>query len=208
MRLFLSSFRLGGQGRRLVALAGAGHQRRAVVIGNALDYATADQRHEGVERELVDLRELGFDAVEVDLRDPPAAARLETAHLMWVRGGNVFSLRQALRDSDLEQDLVRRIRADDVVYAGYSAGPAVLAPSLHGLDRVDDVTVVDAPIWEGLGVLDRPFVPHVNSPSHPESARCDLLSRDLTRQGTEHWAVRDGEVLLVDGDHTEVLGRR
>lgn len=98
-----------------------------------------------------------------------------------------------------------RLAADSLVYAGYSAGACVLGPTLRGFELVDDPTQVAEPRWDGLGVLDRPLVPHVGSPSHPESSRCDDLSAQLSAGGVQHWRLRDGDVLLVDGNDTALL---
>jgi dipeptidase E len=205
VRLYLSSFRLGDHPERLRKLAGAG--RRVAVIGNALDAAPVDVRSAGVHRELADFRELGFDADEVDLRSPEVSGALHSADVIWVRGGNVFVLRRALADSGMDRELVAMIKADEVVYAGYSAGACVLAPNLHGLEQVDDDSVVEQPLRDGLAILDRPVVPHLDSPGHPETLLCQGLSVALRRGGQDHWALRDGDVLLVQKDRTEVLGR-
>jgi dipeptidase E len=45
----------------------------------------------------------------------------------------------------------------------------------------------------------------VRSPSHPESAACDTVSATYAAAGQPHWALRDGEVLLVDGEKSEFL---
>src|SRR5689334_1500172 len=75
-RLYLSSFRMGDHPEYLTALVGEsgrlgqdGAGRGAVVIANALDDAPAAVRRSGVEDELAALAGLGFDAVELDLRD-------------------------------------------------------------------------------------------------------------------------------------------
>lgn len=68
MRLYLSSFRMGDHPEHLVTLAGQ-DSRKAVVIANAIDDATPDVRRAGAELELAALGALGFDAVELDLRD-------------------------------------------------------------------------------------------------------------------------------------------
>lgn len=67
---------------------------------------------------------------------------LEHYDLVWLRGGNVFMLRYALRRSRADALLVDALKRDALVYAGYSAGPCVLAPSLRGLEAVDDATAV------------------------------------------------------------------
>jgi hypothetical protein len=59
---------MGDHPEHLAALVG-GDVRNVVVIANALDDAPADVRRSGLERELAALADLGFDGVELDLRD-------------------------------------------------------------------------------------------------------------------------------------------
>ena len=137
MRLYLSSFRMGDHPEHLAALVGGGG-RRAVVIANAMDDAPADVRRGGVERELAALTDLGFDAVELDLRDYFGQERrlrrdLAGVALAWLRGGNVFMLRFALFRSAGDVVFGDLLAADALVYAGYSAGACVLSSTLRGL---------------------------------------------------------------------------
>ena len=146
MRLYLSSFRLGDHPEHLAALVGESG-RRAVVIANALDDAPAGVRRLGVEDELADLAGLGFDAVELDLRDyfghqQRLRRDLGGFCLAWLRGGNVFMLRYALFRSGGDVIFRDLLAADTLVYAGYSAGACVLSPSLRGLEAVDDAAAV------------------------------------------------------------------
>jgi dipeptidase E len=207
VRLYLSSFGTGAHLQRLVGLVGAG--RRAALIPNALDHAhDVGRRAAGLQREVEDLTALGFTTTEVDLREDGAVDRLATGFdLVWVPGGNVFVLRRALADSAADAAIVDLLTRDALVYGGYSAGACVLAPDLHGLEAVDDPDEAQSPIWTGLGVLDRPFVPHVRSPGHPETKACDDVARSYALQGRAHWAVRDGEVLVVEGHAVRLLPR-
>lgn len=204
MRLYLSSFRLGAHSQRLVDLVGGGS--RAALIPNALDHARdPGRRAAGLQRDVDDLTTLGFVTTEVDLRQADAVDQLvDGVDLIWVRGGNVFVLRQALAHSGADAVVVDLLFRDALVYGGYSAGACVLAPDLHGLEAVDDPEV-PPPIWTGLAVIDRPFVPHVESPGHPESDACNAVARAYTSERRDHWAVRDGDVLVVDGAITELL---
>lgn len=114
-------------------------------------------------------------------------------------------LRRVLTDVGADVVLVDQLERDAFVYGGYSAGCCLLAPDLAGLQRVDDIRAVSKPITAGLGVLDRPFVPHVDSPRHPETAACDQAGANYSRTGQLHWALRDGEILLIDAAPAEVL---
>jgi hypothetical protein len=59
---------MGDHPGHLPALAGA-DGRNVVVFANALDDAPAEVRRSGLERELAAVTDLGFDGVELDLRD-------------------------------------------------------------------------------------------------------------------------------------------
>jgi dipeptidase E len=179
--------------------------RRAALVLYALDGLPDGIRRESSQRDLADLSVLGLEACEVDLRAPDAAGRLAGSDIVWVRGGNTFVLRRVLADTGTDQLLADLIGRDAIVYGGYSAGACVLAPDLAGLEDVDDITAVAEPVTTGLGVLDRPFVPHVSSPGHPETTACDALAARYQAAGQAHWTLRDGDVLVIDGASTELL---
>jgi dipeptidase E len=214
VRLYLSSFRMGDHPEHLVSLVGD-DRRPAVVIANAMDDAPQDVRRAGVEREIAALGELGFDAAELDLRDYFGDAErlrrdLAGVALAWLRGGNVFMLRYALMLSGGDgvfRDLLAR---DALVYAGYSAGPCVLSPSLRGLEAVDDAEAVTRiygaePVWDGLAVLDEAFVPHYQSPGHPESSGLDRVAERYRADGVPHRTMRDGQALVISGGYSVVV---
>lgn len=203
MRLYLSSFRVGPHGGRLLQLLGTG--RRTALIPNAIDGLPAADRERALSLDVDELAAGGLDVTIVDLRAPGAAADLSGYDLVWVRGGNVFVLRRALADSGADQVLVDLAQREQVTYGGYSAGACVLGTDLTELRRVDDPAAAVDPLLTGLGLLDRPLVPHVRTPGHPESALCDEVAGAYTARGQAHWALRDGEVLLVDGATSEVL---
>jgi dipeptidase E len=208
MRMYLSSFRMGDQPEQLVQLLDV--VGPAAVVANAIDGASDDVRAEGVERELAALAELGVDAEELDLRDylgtsERLASDLARYRLVWVRGGNTFLLRHALAASGADSILTKLLAQDALVYGGYSAGCCVLAPSLRGLELVDEPEEVAATygvpaIWDGLGLLDYAFVPHVDSPGHPESEACGRLAELYRATGVAHKTVRDGQALVIAGE--------
>jgi dipeptidase E len=211
VRLFLSSFRLGDRADVLVDLVRrAAGAATVAVIANACDVADPERRAAAVENELEALAGLGLEPHELDLRDYRAGTGTLERDVgglgaLWVRGGNAFVLRYAMAISGADRMVPRLLAEDALVYAGYSAGPCVLAPSLHGLELCDspgDVreTYGAEPVWEGLGVLDRPFVPHLDSPGHPETELVALVAERYRRDGLDFWALRDGQAVVVDGD--------
>jgi dipeptidase E len=203
MRLYLSSFRVGSYPQQLLQLLGGG--RRVALIPNALDGVPEQARGPSLERDRGELEALGLDVTQLDLHRPGAAGELASYDLIWVRGGNTFVLRRVFADSGADEVLTALLREDALVYGGYSAGACVLIPDLSDLQHVDDISAVSAPITTGLGLLDRPFVPHVASPGHPETSACDEVSAALRRRGQDHWVLSDGDVLVVDGQRTQLF---
>ncbi len=203
MRLYLSSFRVGSYPQRLLQLLGEG--RRTALVTNALDGVPEPARRDNLARDVWELEALGLDVTLVDVRATNAVHQLAGYDLVWVRGGNTFVLRKAFADTGADSTLTGLLRGNALVYGGYSAGPCILAPEIGFLQEVDDITVVKKPVTTGLGLLDRPFVPHVASPGHPETEACTEVSAELSRRGQDHWALSDGDVLVVEGDRTALL---
>jgi dipeptidase E len=213
VRLYLSSFRLGDHPEHLVRLAG--ERARVAVIANSIDGAPPDIRREGVQLELSALAGLGLVPHEVDLRGLGAADDVQDAlrdvDAVWVRGGNTFVLRVAMQRSGADEVLVEAIRSGSLVYAGYSAGGCVLAPTLRGLELVDPVDDVGRvhpganPVWDGLGVLDRQFVPHWRSPGHAETEMIDDVVARYDADGTPCWKLHDGQALVVEEEKAALV---
>jgi dipeptidase E len=214
VRLYLSSFRMGDHPEHLLALIGA-DRRPAVVIANAMDDAPPQVRRSGVDRELAALADLGLDAAELDLRgyfgDQQRLRRdLAGTGMAWLRGGNTFMLRYALSRSGADTVFGELLAADALVYAGYSAGACVLAPSLRGLELVDDADAVprvygSPPLWDGLALLDEAFVPHYQSPGHPETSAIDLVVARYRAEGVAYRTLHDGQALVVNGPATTIV---
>ena len=214
MRLYLSSFRMGDHPEHLVALVGEDSRPR-IVIANAMDDAPAEVRCAGVELELAALADLGLSATELDLRDYFGEQQrlrddLAGVALAWLRGGNVFMLRYAMARSGADAVFKELLAQDALVYAGYSAGPCVLSPSLRGLELVDNAGAVTRiygapPVWDGLAVLGAAFVPHYQSPGHPESDPFEQVVARYRAEGVPHRTLHDGQAMIVNGPGTVVV---
>ncbi|WP_067702076.1 Type 1 glutamine amidotransferase-like domain-containing protein [Nocardia jejuensis] len=212
MRLFLSSYRFGAHQNRLLELLGA-PPGRVAVVANACD-AWPSAWQSAVSSDLFPLRRLGFEPEVLDLRDyidrPEALERtLSGFPMVWVRGGNTFVLRAQFARSGADLALTRLLADDAILYAGYSAGACVMTPDLHGLEPVDDPAEVRTacgiePRWDGLGLVDRRIVPHLDSPTDPDGEARKLVRR-YQSEGIAHWALTDDHAVVVDGGITQVL---
>ena len=212
MRLYLSSYRIGNHPAALQRLLNG--KQRTAFIANAVDYHQQTERAERVSRGIEELRLIDLDPVEIDLRNyfaQPDALResLNKFDLLWVRGGNSFILRRAFRKSGADRVIVDLLKNDSLVYGGYSAGIDMLTPTLRGIDLVDDPKLVPsgydlAVIWDGLGILPYSIAPHYKS-DHPESAAIDQSVTYLIDHHLLFIALRDGEVIVRDGEVESVL---
>jgi dipeptidase E len=215
MKLYLSSYRMGGGADVLKRLMGA--RRRVGIVENALDHISVAERLDYKSRvydSAKELRSLGMDVVDLDLRSyfgSEASLRrdLGALDLLWVVGGNAFLLRKAMAYSGLDRILKVRLREDTLVYGGFSAGAVVLAPTLKGIELIDDPNLCvagygDAPIWEGLGIVDMNIVPHYRS-AHKESHLAEKLVAKYRLSGTSHLALSDGEVLVIEGEGRTII---
>lgn len=204
MNLYLSSFRVGNQAATLKGLASG---NAIGFIPNALDHVSPEARAVSNAKAMQEVRDLGIQLEPLDLRpyfgnEAGLEATLANLGGAWVRGGNAFVLRQAMRLSGFDEAL-RNMTGTDFLYGGYSAGVCVLGPTLKGLQHVDSPAVVPYPgskvIWEGLGILDYLILPHYKS-DHPESADIDKEVEYCEREGIPFRTLRDGEVIIVH-DH-------
>jgi len=213
VRLYLSSFGIGNRPDELVGLLQG--KRRVGVILNAKDNSSAESRAKSLTEEIAAMTDLGLDATELDLRtyfghQGRLREKLAELDMLWVRGGNVFVLRRALRQSGADEILTELLQNDAIVYAGYSAAVCALAPTLRGYELVDPPTNVpegyDAEtVWEGLGLLDYSVAPHYRS-DHPESEAVEGLVKHYVDNHILFRALRDGEAIVIDGDRHEVVG--
>ena len=213
MRLYLSSFRMGDHSEHLAALVG-GDGRNVVVIANALDDAPADVRRSGVEGErprwltwalmapssicVTTLARSSVCAVTWPGRASPgcvAAMSLCSATRSSAAAGTLCSV-TCLRQTgwstpDTAQDRVSCLRACGALR----------------LSRCRAVTRIygSEPVWDGLALLTEAFLPHYQSPGHPETAAMDLVVARYQAEGVSYRPLRDGQALLINGPDTKIV---
>jgi dipeptidase E len=213
MRLFLSSYRIGSHPEKLVELVG--DNKKVADITNAGDLLTPIEIQERLEEDRVMFNDLRLDSEHLDLRnyfekDPNLLEKKLRAYgLIWVRGGNVFNLRQAMKRSGFDDVIKKLLNEDALAYGGYSAGACVMTPSLKGIDIVDDPNAFPEGyehkiIWEGLDIIPYEIAPHYQS-DHPESAGIDKVVAYYEDNKISYKALQDGEAIVINGDKEEFL---
>lgn len=214
MKLYLSSYKFGNN---IQSLANTMSDNKSIaIIQNALDaYTDLDRRKASLQNDIDGLAEIGLKPEELDLRNyftRPSELQQKLSELggVWVVGGNTFVLRRTFRESSFDQWLVGQKESQEFVYAGYSAGICVLAPTLRGIDLADDLVAAkelfnDEVLWDGLGLISYMPVPHYKS-DHPESPLMDDVVRFMEREGLPYKTLRDGEVIIGNTINQENSG--
>lgn len=213
MRLYLSSYKFGNFTDELVKLVE--DNKKVAVIGNSRDWSEDRQRAtKGLQEQIKTFESLGFSAEELDLKkyfgkSEALKKYLSQFGLVWVLGGNTFVLKRAYEQSGFDLIIKEMLTKDKIVYGGYSAGVVILSPSMRGLEIVDDPNIVPegyAPEfnWQGLGLVDYSIAVHYRS-DHPESELVEKEVEYLAKNKIPYKTLRDGEVIVTDGDKETIL---
>jgi dipeptidase E len=117
-----------------------------------------------------------------------------------------------MKQSGFDALIKDAVARDDILFAGFSAGACVAAPSLKGLELTDDPNEVPAGydteiVWDGLGFVPCALAVHFKS-DHPESASIDREVAYYEAAGIPYRTLRNGEVLIVEGGRQRIVGSR
>lgn len=124
-------------------------------------------------------------------------------------GGNTFLLRRALAQSGFDKIIQNDIGKDKYVLAGHSAGSIIVGPSLHGFERMDNKKLIlpgyDRKVpWSGLGLIKTRIIPHADTIKY--GGVVAKTRRDyFDKKGWKYEVLNDSDVLVVDGNVSEVL---
>jgi dipeptidase E len=213
MKLYLSSYKLGNKPEELTKLIG--NNTRVAIIMNAQDLVLPERRAMRVQEEIDALTALGLQPEELDLRDYFGKAE-ELANMitqygaLWVRGGNVFVLRRAMKQCGFDAVVIPLIRNEQLVYAGFSAGSAAATPDLRGIELVDDAEAVPEgyipeKIWDCMNLVPYSIAPHYRSP-HPESAAIEKVVQYFEANTVPYKTLHDGEAIVINGTDERIVG--
>jgi dipeptidase E len=206
MKFYLSSYKIGNHEEELKNMISSTNMKTAY-IPNALDFTDdLERRRESEEKDINDLNRFGLNVERMDLKGyfnqkEKLKEKILEYGVIWVRGGNTFVLRQAMKISGFDEILLEIHENDNLVYGGYSAGICVLGPSLKGLEIVDDANIMPYEgikniVWEGVGILNYNIVPHYRS-DHPESEGAEKVVEFMIKEKILFKALKDGEVIII-----------
>lgn len=213
MRLYLSSYGLGNHSKELIKLMGA--NKKIAIVGNAGDHTgNKKSRKESIQKQSSSLSGVGLIPAEVDLRkyfgkEKDLENKLKKFDAVWIKGGNTFILRKAMKLSGFDKIIKKMLKKDEIVYAGYSAGWCVLSKSLKGLEIIDNPKdkakgYPQKIIWSGLGIIDYMACPHYKS-EHPESVSVEKEVKYCKDKKIPYKTLRDGEVIVVSNNKERIF---
>ncbi|XP_020828502.1 alpha-aspartyl dipeptidase-like isoform X2 [Phascolarctos cinereus] len=186
--LLVSNSRLHGEGY----LAHCEEQMRSFFGGKVnrvlfIPYALHDQdAYAKTAREKFESLGYELDSIH-ESSDPVEAVRKSEA--IFVGGGNTFRLLKILYDLNLIPEIRKRVLHAGIPYMGSSAGTNVATISIS---TTNDMPIVFPPSLEALG-----FVPFNINPHY--------LDPDVN--STHMGGLREGSMLLVEGNKATLLGR-
>jgi len=212
MKLYLSSYKFGNHPEKLAELAGS--NKKVAVIMNAVDYGDKERQHNNLLVQIEKLKELGFDAEELDLRNyfgkkDELKEYLKGIGMVWIHGGNAFLLKRAFEQSNFDILIKEFVLNNQIVYAGFSAAVCVAVPTLRGTELVDDPNVVPEGYnkkfdWNGLGFIPYSVAVHYRS-NHPESEAIEKEVEYFKENNMPYKTLQDGEVIIMENDKETVL---
>lgn len=205
MLLYLSSFKLGNK-KEVLKKWIEENGNKIIIISNSKDYKPdTEEKEESIKKNIVELEEIGFEVFRIDLRnyfykENKLREDLKDYNAFYVIGGNVFTLRLAMKYSGFDNYIKELSNKKGYLYSGYSAGICVCAQNLIGLELVDKPINPynnENILYDGLGLIDYIPVPHYKS-EHPESKLVDDVVELYKEKEVNYKALKDGEVIVQD----------
>lgn len=202
MYFYLSSYKVGNQTDKLIEMV-AGHT--IGFIPNALDYVEGEWYQQSQKSNMKDLTDLWIKIEYLDLKDyfqkpDELQKKINTLWGIWIRWGNTYILRQAMRLSGLD-GILQDMQRDDFLYGGYSAGPCVAGPTLQRLDIVDNPTFKPYgnydTLREWLNLIPYCIAPHYKS-DHHESELIEQEVQRMIDNKVLFKALKDWEVIIIN----------
>jgi len=141
-----------------------------------------------------------FDIVDPSSDGVDWQARLATADVVQLSGGNTFHLLDQARKTGLDKWLKENIESK--VYVGGSASTILVTPSIAiaGFGEFHDENLANLEDLTGLSFVDFEVVPH-----SPSWASYESVEKYATTVKNKVYALDDMSAIKVDGDKVEVI---
>ena len=150
---------------------------------------------------------MGFELESIHESAQPVDAVLN-ADGIFIGGGNTFRLLKTLHDQGLIEPIRQRV-LDGMPYAGTSAGSNVACPTIM---TTNDMPIVFPPSFDALNLVPFQINAHYLDPdpdsTHMGETRDTRLREYHEENSLPVVALREGAMLIVDGDQVTMGGQR
>ncbi len=151
------------------------------------------------------LSKMGFQITELDIEHAlkdEMQAKLSTADIVYVAGGNTFHLLKQLRDTSFDEMLNSYI-ARGGLYAGASAGAVVAGPDIGAISSLDEPEkVTGLASTKGLDWVNVVPIPHYDMKTRMQAI--DEIKAKYSHKN-EMVLLTDDQALLVEGGSWRVV---
>ena len=168
-----------------------------------------DDMNDWLIKDLEYFKELGFRIDVCDINGigiEKLLPRFEWADVYFFEGGNTQWLRNAIKNSGLEEHLIQLLETR--VWIGASAGSCVLCPTIcNSCQDLFDENINGYPI-DGLGLVNFQFIPHLNSEWFKKIREENLknASKNLKEiDGNKLYVLDDNSSLFIDNENIKII---
>ena len=208
MKFYLSSYNIPTPDSLIKLINKPAIETNVGIILNARDYYSNHVRIVRSKKIFDYLNNIGFNVSEVDLRNYNNPLILKTElmkyDLLWVCGGNTFVLREAMKNSGLDQ-IIKDVLESGVVYGGDSSGAVVTENSIKDIEIADQPEFAKNIIWDGLGLIDKFIIPHIDSPD-PNMQTAIQKIIQLHKDDPKVVLLKDNQALIIDNQRAYIDG--
>lgn len=204
MKLFLASSPdiTTDQLTELLRLIGKDKIDKALVVTAAVVPYGLDPKPEWVNRAIEPLKSICNTLDETSLEDVAEIPNnLDEYDFVFVTGGNVFYLAYRLEETGFGETL-RQYVENGGVYAGSSAGSAILMSDLQYFATADDPSKAPR-MCQGLGLVKEAIVVHANHEKY--APIMTNIATAYEQDGLEVVKLNDGEVLVIEGENKRFI---
>lgn len=206
MKLYLSSYRIPTPDD-LYKLVGKQPQDISVAfITNSKDSYPPEEARAKLTQTLDFMASIKLRCTTIDLRTIPDAdvaySGLQEFDIIWAWGGNTFVLLYEMKRSGFDK-AIRKLLDEGKVYGGESAGAIVAGTSLRGIEFADNPEHAKEVIWDGMSLIDKAIIPHVDSPEPKYVERLPEFLKAYENNLDDLIQLADNEAYIVNGSSTQ-----
>ena len=173
-----------------------------------IPYAAVTFSYDDYEKKVNDrFCEIGHKVISIH-RYENAIEAVESAKAIVVGGGNTWKLLKTVRDNKLIE-VIRQKVSEGIPYIGWSAGANMACPTIK---TTNDMAIVEPDSFDAFNLIPFQINPHyidANPEGHAGVTREQRIEEFIVaNSGMFVAGLREGTMLLVEGNNIKLIGKR